>query len=93
MGFLDSLLNIGEKVASKAQDNMSKVQEYKEEYSNFCDQELLDELNRQRRKKDDFLNDSAHFKIKALDLLLKERGYYYAGDGKIRKEKDDCKSL
>lgn len=85
MGVLDSLLNIGEKVASKVQDNMSKVQEYKEEYSNLCDQELLDELNQKRRKKDDFLNDNAHLRIKALGLLLQERGYYYAGDGKIRK--------
>ena len=85
MGFLDSLLNIGGKLASKAQENMAKIQEYKEGYSNLCDQKLLDELNQQRRKKDDFLNDNAHFRIKALGLLLQERGYYYAGDGKIRK--------
>jgi hypothetical protein len=70
---------------------MSKVQEYKEGYSNLSDQELLDELNQQRRKKDNFIKDNAHFRIKALGLLLQERGYYYAGDGKLKK--DDCKSL
>lgn len=53
--------------------------------SNLCDQKLLDELNQQRRKKDDVFNDNAYFRIKALGLLLQERGYYYVGDGKMRK--------
>ena len=85
MGFFDTVLNMGEKLVSKAQENMAKIQEYKESYSNLCDKDLLDELNQQRRKKDDVFNDNAHFRIKALGLLLQERGYYYDGDGKIRK--------
>ena len=85
MGFFDTVLSMGEKLVSKAQENMAKIEEYKESYSNLCDKDLLDELNQQRRKKDDFLNDNAHLRIKALGLLLKERGYYYTGDGKIRK--------
>lgn len=51
----------------------------------YCDKDLLYELKQQRRNKDDFFNDNAHFRIKALGLLLKERGCYYDGDGKIRK--------
>ena len=85
MGFFDTVLNMGEKLVSKAQENMAKIEEYKESYSNLCDKELLDELNQQRRKKDNVFNDNAHFRIKALGLLLQERGYYYAGDGKIKK--------
>ena len=85
MGFFDTVLSMGEKLVSKAQENMAKIEEYKESYSNLCDKDLLDELNQQRRKKDDVFNGNAHFRIKALRLLLQERGYYYAGDGKIRK--------
>ena len=85
MGFFDTVLNMGENLVSKAQENMAKIEEYKESYSNLCDKDLLDELNQQRRKKDDVFNANARFRIKALGLLLQERGYYYAGDGKIRK--------
>ena len=33
MGFFDTVLNMGEKLVSKAQENMAKIQEYKESVS------------------------------------------------------------
>jgi len=81
MGFLDSLLRIGSELTSRACDNMSEIQEYKREYSRLSDQELLDEYNKYRGN----TNEDAHFRKKALVNLLEQRGYYYAGDGKLRK--------
>ena len=41
MGFFDTVLSMGEKLVSKAQENMAKIEEYKESYSNLCDKDLL----------------------------------------------------
>lgn len=64
---------------------MSQIQEYQNEYMELSDREVLDELNKQLKNRNSFFNDNAQLKIKALNNLLEERGYYYDGNGKFKR--------
>ena len=86
MGVFNSINNVAKGVLEDVYNRAMKVQEYTNEYYNLSDQGLLDELNKERELSKGFSGAEAQKRVIALNRLLKQRGYYYAGEGKLKKQ-------